>query len=1725
MGSKELWHLCDQHGTVADVYIARKLSKIGRRFVFVRFLKVRSTGSLIEELNKIWIGSYHLFAAMARFERKPNVTSKSIPKPSNNHPSNQPKTASFSSHANPNRSNATALNGKTSQNFESKERVILKSVTLDVTDLLDTSDMRNVILAKVRDVHLILNINNVLKKRVFMTFNVNILEHVTQSFKADERVVWIEIGGLPLNAWTSKAYKKIAGSWGEPLFVDEDPHDNVAMGRVCIKTKIQGQITDTCKVVIHGKPHNVWVKEFAGWVPDIKVMESLSSKTSEMDNSDNHDQDFSDNGFQDAEEGEIHKANISQEEEVVKNTQWSVGVEQIEKDHDDTPINMESHKQQSKETSETQKEESESISKPPGFEGYKTNSPQFSVGGNHQKSKQPSTSLFAAAKSSRVSKSHSKSFNNHGSMIEAFISHIEMGNILGYYMEGSKNDLKKFIDSLGAKQGIQETHSLTIDSFKVKSLLGNFQFDYAVCPSSGRSVGDSGKPHNVWVKEFAGWVPDIKVMESLSSKNFEMDNSDNHDQDFSDNGFQDAEEGEIHKANISQEEEVVKNTHWSVGVEQIEKDHDDTPINMESHKQQSKKTSETQKEESESISKPPGFEAAYPSRGSIQETHFSPLIDSFRVESIRGIFSNSINAVSSFFWHDQDEKKKERLWYNILDFKDRNPGHYFIFGDFNVDIPLRGHLFTRINNRGDKLSKLDRFLITENSASFMHNYSTQVLDCHISDHRPILLSPSSSDFGPIPFKFYNSWLLDKNLHDIVAEFWERHVTENGFNLIVSFKNKMKALKPIIKEWSNNQSSSQSRDKEDLIKKIKEFDDNIVRGTGDVVVGSQRITWLTNLRSIELKENLDFSQKAKIKWGIEADENSKLFHATVNQKRRYLSIHGIKHEGKWLSEPHRIKDAFYSFFESKFQRVDVVKIVNRSPFYKSLHEDQNSFLVSTINVTEIRDAIWDCGSDKSPGPNGFTFAFYKKFWDILKDDVMGFVQDFFRTGILPRGCNTSFITLILKVPNPMVISDFRPISLIGAQYKIIAKVLANRLARVIDSVISQEQSAFIKNRQKTKLLVNEVIQWCKRIKTKLLVFKIDFEKAFDSISWDFLFQVMHFMGFSEKWMKWISGCLFSATSSILINGSPTHEFNINRGLRQGDPLSPFLFVIAMEGLHVAIEDAMAAGEWSRANIKSLVSILECFHRVSSLKINFHKSNLFGVGVPFEEVNLSGSITGCNAMQTPFSYLGLPIDCNMANVKSWDPIFDKFSKRLSKWKSSLLSIGGRSTLISSVLGSIVLASKGKWGLGIGSLYSLNHALIQKWRWRFFNNPQSLWVRLLTSIHSDTEDASIFFSHVGNQGVWGRIVGSINTMHAKGFIPHSFLHKRVNNGTSTKFCNACIYGSLGQGDIKEGLRDGSMVLGLGLWSKRQGVPSFTVKTTREHIDQCYFPNSGLETRWNRYLPKKINIFIWRALRDRLPTRWNLSRKGIDVDSLFCPDFYKWLDDLHISSPRKSILEVICGVVLWSLWNFRNELIFGTVPPKRCTLIDKIVDYSYRWYSTRNKLSSITWNNWLRNPLEVSTLYTHPRIEVSQPALYAGSDQEGANHCTISGTPVDTTPSSPTLMTSVVVAPEGEERDIVRRPQLTTPLNPASNITSSIQTQLVTPVHPDVQAVDKAFVMANYSRLEPLMRRRMRELRLQGIATHLGYSSDDVDDEREMEAPPGFQSQSFRELEGQVA
>nr|GFA74279.1 cysteine-rich receptor-like protein kinase [Tanacetum cinerariifolium] len=197
---------------------------------------------------------------------------------------------------------------------------------------------------------------------------------------------------------------------------------------------------------------------------------------------------------------------------------------------------------------------------------------------------------------------------------------------------------------------------------------------------------------------------------------------------------------------------------------------------------------------------------------------------------------------------------------------------------------------------------------------------------------------------------------------------------------------------------------------------------------------------------------------------------------------------------------------------------------------------------TVSKEELKRAVWECGTDKSLGPDGFSFGFYRQFWSSVENDVFAAVSHFFTFGDIANGCNSCLIALIPKVPDANLVKDFRQISLIGSMYKIIAKILANRLVGVLGDIVNEVQSAFITERQilDGPFILNEVIQWCKLKKKQSLIFKVDFEKAYDSVRWDFLDDVLKKFGFGNKWCAWIQSCLRSSRGSIIINGSPTEE---------------------------------------------------------------------------------------------------------------------------------------------------------------------------------------------------------------------------------------------------------------------------------------------------------------------------------------------------------------------------------------------------------------------------------------------------------------------------------------------------------------------------------------------------------------------------------------------------------
>ncbi|KAJ9560212.1 hypothetical protein OSB04_005372 [Centaurea solstitialis] len=496
-----------------------------------------------------------------------------------------------------------------------------------------------------------------------------------------------------------------------------------------------------------------------------------------------------------------------------------------------------------------------------------------------------------------------------------------------------------------------------------------------------------------------------------------------------------------------------------------------------------------------------------------------------------------------------------------------------------------------------------------------------------------------------------------------------------------------------------------------------------------------------------------------------------------------------------------------------------------------------------------------------------------------------------------------------------------------------------------------------------------------------------------------------MGFGEKWRSWMKGCICTAKVSVIINGSPTKEFTMGKGVRQGDPLAPFLFILAVEGLTVALKEAQQAslvrgvrinnleeeislfqfaddaiflGEWSLQNAKSLLRVLKCFEVCSGLKINLGKSRLSGVSVSKEEVILMANKLDCKADSIPFRYLGLPVGGNMNLAKYWQPLVEKFKSKLTDWKAQTLSIGAPKSVLKQLEGmrrrflwggttntnkicwmawDKVMRDKQCGGLGIGSLRALNLALLLKWHWREKTEPNAMWNKVVKCCYGRTRSGG---ASNYNHGTWNSIFG----------VEKDLVDLGINVGNLLK--------------PKE---DGS-----GWVWELDPSNEYTVKSMRKLIDGVMLPTADTKTEWIRWVPNNCNIFLWRTLYNRLPTRDNLQKRGVEISSVDCPICHTELECLnhlmlscstaktisaHLANwvdwwPTNSIAvaefwdrirdagkkvshEDICKVIgvafLNTMWNMRNSKVFNGEISKDLDIVRCIQTVAFNWIRCRSR------------------------------------------------------------------------------------------------------------------------------------------------------------------------------
>ena len=299
-------------------------------------------------------------------------------------------------------------------------------------------------------------------------------------------------------------------------------------------------------------------------------------------------------------------------------------------------------------------------------------------------------------------------------------------------------------------------------------------------------------------------------------------------------------------------------------------------------------------------------------------------------------------------------------------------------------------------------------------------------------------------------------------------------------------------------------------------------------------------------------------------------------ANARARRNFLSK--IRVNGVTLSSIEDIKDSVCRIYHSLLSKSGDWRPSSNGLILKELGEGVASNLEVMFSEEEIFAALSSYCGDKAPGPDGFTMAFWLFCWDVVKPEILGLFREFYLHGTFQRSLNSTFLLLIPKKEEAEDLRDFRPISLVGSVYKLLAKILANRLKSVMGEVISDSQQAFIQRRQilNAVLIANETLDSRLKDNKPGLLLKMDIEKAFNHVNWDFLMEVMSKMGFGHRWINWMKWCCSTATFSILINGSPSGFFCSSRGLRQEDPLSPYLFLFAMEALSQLLSCARNGG---------------------------------------------------------------------------------------------------------------------------------------------------------------------------------------------------------------------------------------------------------------------------------------------------------------------------------------------------------------------------------------------------------------------------------------------------------------------------------------------------------------------------------------------------------------------
>ncbi|CAL1378948.1 unnamed protein product [Linum trigynum] len=631
------------------------------------------------------------------------------------------------------------------------------------------------------------------------------------------------------------------------------------------------------------------------------------------------------------------------------------------------------------------------------------------------------------------------------------------------------------------------------------------------------------------------------------------------------------------------------------------------------------------------------------------------------------------------------------------------------------DPGFQGDPFTWTNRRMGAAcirERLDRALCSQNWQDRFPETLVKHFTDQGSDHRALLLSdkPYTRHSRPL-FRFDARWADNPQVRAMVAYVWQENI--EGTPMFRLWE-RLKKLRHLLYDWSRAGTTNSLRN-------IRTLQAEIERIKAIIPVNWEVVRDL----EVELNrqweaEEVYWQQKSRVHWLKKGDKNTSYFHTVTRTRRKKNFVERLQNDdGEWIADEKGKAEVATDFYRHLFTSENTVhnmrERVAALPIAQNVTPAMNNALTAVVLPEEVRKTVFAMGSKQAPGSDGFTGKFFKAFWDIVGPSVIDAVCSFFTTGKMLRGFNHTWLTLIPKVDTVESMRQLRPISLCQFVYKIITKILAERLACVLPKIVSEGQNAFIRERQIVEniLLGHELMHYLKtkkRGKKGYMALKVDMEKAYDRVEWTFLLTILEKLGFSSVWVGWIQECLRSASFLVMMNGTPSVYFTASRGLRQGDPLSPLLFVLCTEGfatlLRKAISEKKLAGTkvapraprishlffaddsylFLRGTVtecENLMAVLNKYEELSGQRVNLAKSAVcFSHNITIPDQELLATIMGVGAVGVHDKYLGLPSLVARSKMETFRYLEEKLLARLQGWKQKTLSWAAKETLIKSV-----------------------------------------------------------------------------------------------------------------------------------------------------------------------------------------------------------------------------------------------------------------------------------------------------------------------------------------------------------------------------------------------------------------------------------------------------------